>query len=109
MTEGHAGNNHSETDLKYLPENKLGNYANWLVIYTCSNVNCVWLCIFQDSWVAQLYEKFRNERRRLTENPEVKAQKLKRPAAGAGGTTLTTLPKKGQKRRFKLGTTFSRR
>mgnify|MGYP002803877319 CR=1 FL=1 len=45
--------------------------------------------IFQDSWVAQLYEKFRNERRRLQENPEVKAQKLKRPASVAGGAPMT--------------------
>lgn len=52
------------------------------------------LCIFQDSWVAQIYEKFRNERRRLTENPEVKFQKLKRAAAASGDTTPSTLSKK---------------
>ena len=49
---------------------------------------------FKDSWVAQIYEKFRNERRRLTENPEVKVQKQKRAAALAKEVSSLSLPKK---------------
>ena len=47
----------------------------------------------QDSWVAQLYEKFRNERRRLTEDPEVVHQRKKRIAS----PDIPKIPKKMQR------------